>query len=115
MIRQVYYCPKKAQKASLLKENWRKRIQGSYESDLPDDLVEWLNANEEERRVKLEARTDLEYLPKKLIDGYALCMPSEIALEHSARLCGAPPYYYSKSRLFEIKREKQTLWFKPTL
>ena len=105
----------KAQNDPLLKSNWRKRTQASYACDLPDDLIEWLNENEQERQVILGARTDLTYLPKKLLDGYVLCKPSEIAIEHSARLCGAPPYYYSISGLFEIKRKKQALWFKSTL
>ena len=103
---------KKAQKELLLKENWRKRIQGSYKYDLPDDLIEWLNTNEQERQAKLTGRSDLKYLPKRLKDGYVLTMPSDFAVEHSARLCGAPPYYYSKSHLQGILREKKALWFK---
>ena len=105
----------KAQNDLLLKGNWRKRIKVSYLDDLPDDLIEWLNENEQERQSVFEARTDLIYLSKKLKDGYVISKPSQFALEHSARLCGAPPYYYSITRLFEILREKQALWFKPTL
>jgi hypothetical protein len=105
----------KAQNDPLLKGNWRKRIKVSYLDDLPDDLIEWLNENEQERQSVFEARTDLIYLSKKLKDGYVISKPSQFALEHSARLCGAPPYYYSITRLFEILREKQALWFKPTL
>ena len=104
----------KAQNNPLLKSNWRKRIQVSYSDDLPNDLVEWLNENEQERQAIFKTRTDLKYLPKKLKDGYVISKPSHLALEHSARLCGAPPYYYSIARLFEILKEKQTLWFKPT-
>jgi hypothetical protein len=104
----------KAQNDPLLKGNWRKRIQVSYSDELPDDLVEWLNKNEQERQAIFEARTDLKYLPKKLKDGYVLSKPSHLALEHSARLCGAPPYYYSIAHLFEVLEEKQALWFKPT-
>lgn len=115
-LREVWEAAKrdaqKAQTAPLLKENWRKRIQASYSCDLPDDLIEWLNEDEEERRSILEARTDLKFLPKKLKEGYSVRKPSEIALEHSARLCGVPPYYYSIARLFEILRAKQALWFK---
>ena len=102
----------KAQKNHLLRANWRKRIQASYSYDLPDDLIEWLNENEQEKRAILEARIDLKFLPQKLKKGLELCKPSEIALEHSARLCGVPPYYYSLTWLFEVLREKQALWFK---
>jgi len=105
----------KAQKEPLLKENWRKRIQKSYEYDLPDDLIEWLNVNEQERQAKLMARSDLKHLTKKLKDGYVLSMPSDLAIEHAARLCGTPPYYYSKSHLQGILREKKALWFKSAL
>lgn len=103
---------KKAQKDPLLKENWRKRIQGSYEYDLPDDLIEWLNVNIQERQAKLMARSDLEHLTNKLKAGYMLIAPSDIAVEHSARLCGIPPYYYSISHLQRMLREKKGLWFK---
>ena len=48
----------KAQNDPLLKGNWRKRIKVSYLDDLPDDLIEWLNENEQERQSVFEARTD---------------------------------------------------------
>lgn len=105
----------KAQNDPLLQENWRKRTQASYSCNLPDDLIEWLNQNEQERQAILEARLDLIYLPRKLKDGYVISKPSDFPLEHSARLCGAPPYYYSKSLLFDRLREKPTLWFNSKL
>lgn len=104
----------KAQNDPLLKGNWRKRTQASYSYDLPDDLIEWLNEDEQERQNIFKLRTDLKFLSKKLKDGYVISKPSEFALEHSARLCGVPPYYYSTARLFEI-RKKQALWFKTPL
>lgn len=90
---------KRDQRYPVHKQNWRDRL-STY--DLPDDLIEWLNQSEIERANILSSRTDLPHLQEKLANGYALTMPSEIALEHAARLCGTPAYYYSISHLFGL-------------
>lgn len=94
----------KAQADRLKSEKWRQRV-NAYEVDLPDDLIEWLNKSDAEKREILAARTDLPHLKARLRDGYNLSKPSAIALEHAARLCGAPPYYYSIARLWELYRK----------
>ena len=92
------------QEHSQHKDTWRERL-GSYR--LPDDLVEWLNQSKPAIAATLSARTDLPHLQKRLENGYALTKPSEIALEHSARLCGAEPYFYSVAHLFKFLKEKR--------
>jgi hypothetical protein len=95
---------KRDQKHSVHKQNWRERLD-TYQ--LPDDLIEWLNLSESEKADILSQRTDLPHLQEKLAKGYALVKPSEIALEHAARLCGADPYYYSVSHLFRLLKNKK--------
>jgi hypothetical protein len=90
--------------------SWRKMIKDEY-PDLPDDLIEWLALSENKSDLEADAFQNLpddarhrlnDRIEKK---GYRLSMPSEIALEHAARLCGSPPYSYSIFRLKNIKSE----------
>jgi hypothetical protein len=93
-----------AQHNPIKKSIWRELIRGY---GLPDDLIEWLNKSEDEKTMKILGYSEFTYLQEKLKSGYALTKPSELALEHSARLCGVPPYYYSVSYLFEHLPSKQ--------
>lgn len=94
----------KDQKNSLRVGRWREAIKGIYELELPDDLIEWLNTSTEQRNRYLLNRTDLIYLQKRLKAGFFISKPSEIALEHAARLCGSSPYSLSTARLWSIWR-----------
>jgi hypothetical protein len=98
---------KKAQMNPMLSERWRQRIKNSFKTKLPKDLIEWLNVSDQERYEKLLSFSKLTNLQEKLKDGYALSKPSDIAMEHSARLCGAPPYNYAVSTLWGIWRKQE--------
>lgn len=98
---------RKAQIDPALSKRWRQRIKSSFEAELPDDLIEWLNSSVEEQQERLLSFKKLTNLQKKLEAGYALTKPSDIAMEHAARLCGAPPYNYAVSTLWDIWRKQK--------
>jgi hypothetical protein len=86
---------------------WRQLIKDNY-PDFPDDLVEWLGLSKGSDigtdafpNLSGEVRRILDYRMKS--EGYWLSRPSEIALEHAARLCGCAPSSHSISRLKNIK------------
>jgi hypothetical protein len=87
---------------------WRKSIKDKY-PNLPVDLIEWLALSKEKRDIGVDAFPNLSDDERRRLDhrmkmdGYWLSMPSEIALEHAARLCGCPPYSHSIYRLKNIK------------
>ena len=89
---------------------WRKLIKDEY-PDLPDDLIEWLALSDNKSSLEAEAfqklpedaRYRLNYRVEK--QGYGLSMPSEIALEYAARLCGFHPYLYSLNYLRKLRSE----------
>ena len=94
-----------AQRNPLLKANWRARVARSYDIPLPNDLVEWFCVDDP--LPQLLAFTGFKFLQDLLKRGERLSKPSDIALEHSARLCGAVPYYYALPTLFALLK-KQT-------
>jgi hypothetical protein len=94
---------KRDQKHSVYKKTWRERL-SAYQ--LPDDLIEWLNIKPEDREHKLASHPFYGYLKfrREKSKGqedqlYELSTSRDIALEHSARLCGAEPYFYSTGYL----------------
>ena len=94
----------KDQKNPIRAKRWRESLKGAYDIELPDDLIEWLNISTEHRHEYLLSRTDLKYLKRRLKEGLVLSKPSEIALEHAARLCGTLPYKFAISSLWQIRR-----------
>jgi hypothetical protein len=95
-----------AQDRPLLTGNWRRRVKNSYDVQLPDDLIEWLNKSSVDRQSNLLAYNQLPLLQERLREGYELSKPSDIALEHAARLCAVSPYEYAISSLWKIYRRQ---------
>jgi hypothetical protein len=98
---------KSAQKHTIQKNRWRKRIYEDYE--LPIDLIEWLNLDSVERERKLKQHDSYYQLRRRRKSStasddqqYELRVPRDLALEHAARLCGAPPYSYSVTHLKDL-------------
>lgn len=101
---------KKDQKHPIYKNNWRERL-SAYQ--FPDDLVEWLNLDFDEREQKLASHPFASYLKSrrersKLADNtlYELSTAREISLEHAARLCKAAPYFYSTGHLKDLPSQR---------
>lgn len=91
--------------------SWRKDIKDAY-PHLPDDLIEWLAISDKRSSVRAKAFLQLPNDARHLLElrmkeeTYCLSEPSEIALEHAARLCHCKPYSHSLSRLNNIKSEQ---------
>jgi len=83
--------------------NW-KRIIDTVHPYLPDDLVARLSGNPADLSDEIKA---------KLAEKGGTSEPSDIAVEHAARLCGAPDYGYALSTLegkkTELNRAAKTL------
>jgi hypothetical protein len=75
---------------------WRKWVKSEY-SDFDDDLIEWLSDNPE-----LPERILSEGLTKGMTSS-----PSDIAIMHSARLCGAAGYPRTTRRLHQIRSRQE--------
>jgi hypothetical protein len=94
----------------------KKRIKEKYK-ELPSDLIEWLALSK-------VPDADGSYFPElsdasrnrleqRLInEGYRLSTPHLIALEHSARLCGAPEYGYAIQTLKNALSEQRVRYRK---
>lgn len=84
-------------------KTWRdtikQEIKAEYELELPDDLVTRLAGNwadlSEKAQEKLSTQRD------------RISQPSDIAIEHAARLCGADHYQFTISYLYQKIREQK--------
>jgi len=84
---------KDTQKYPLKKARWVKVIDASF--DLPSDLI-----------ARLAEIPDLpDELLAKIAEKGGTSKPSDIALEHASRRCGAPPYEYAISSLWDQLRK----------
>jgi hypothetical protein len=78
------------------RKGWPGMVKAAY-PDLPDDLI-----------LRLGDPPNLpEDLQAKVSDTGGTSKPSEIALEHAARLCNVPPYTYTIRHLSETLRKQR--------